>query len=130
MLFCGCLFCVLCIDFVLIGVKIFLQGMLQFRMLLSGVSGVQCGLSRGEVCLEPAAEETGHSVSVVRCLSCGLLSRCAGLLRGIENVCVVFVGLCVPRGHLVVLSSAIFVLHGNYFHQICLNAAARQTGEH
>ena len=99
-------------------------------MLLIGAGGAQCGSSRGEVCLEPAAEEVGRSALVMRHLSCGLLLHCAGLLHGIENVCVVFVGLCVPRGHLVVLSSAIFVLHGNYFHQICLNAAARQTGEH
>ena len=99
-------------------------------MPLIGASGVQCGLSRGEVCLEPAAEEVGRSALVMRCVGCGLLSRCARLSLGIENVIVVFVGLCVPRGHLVVLSSAIFVLHGNYFHQICLNAAARQTGEH
>ena len=57
----------------------------------------------GEVCLEPVAEEKGRSASVMRCFVCGLLSHCAGLLRGIENVRVVFVGSYVARGHLVVL---------------------------
>ena len=77
--------------------------MLQFWMLLIGASGVQCGLSCGEVRLEPVAEEVGRSASVMRCFGCRLLSCCAGLLRGIENVCVVFVGSHVARGHLVVL---------------------------
>ena len=63
----------------------------------------QCSLSRGEVCLELAAEEMGRSALVMRHLSCGLLSRCAGSLRGIENVRVVFVGSCVARSHPVVL---------------------------
>ena len=71
-------------------------------MLLIEAGVVWCGVSRGEVCLEPAAEE-GRSALVMRCFGCRLLSRCTGLLRGIENVHVVFVGSCFARGHLAVL---------------------------
>ena len=103
LLFCGCLFHVLCVDFVLIEVEKMSRSTLWFPMLLIGAGGVQCGLSRGEVCLGPAAEEMGRSASVMQHLSCGLLSRCAGLSRGIENVSVVFVGQCAAQSHLVVL---------------------------
>ena len=64
----------------------FSQCVLRFWMLLFGASGVQCGLSLGEGCLEPAAEEMGRPASVMRHLSCGLLSCCAVLSCGIENV--------------------------------------------
>ena len=72
-------------------------------MPLIGASGVQCGLSRGEVCLGPVADEVERLASVMRFLSCGLLSLCAGLLRGMENVREVLFGACVARGPPVVL---------------------------
>ena len=80
-------------------------------MLLIGTSGVWCGLSRAEVCLGPVTEEVERSALVMRFLSSGLLSRCAGLLRGIENVReIVFFLLCEcqkeSRGEALVNMSA------------------------
>ena len=72
---------------------------------------VDCVLvDAGEVFLRPVADEVEHSALVMRFLGCGLLSRCAGLLHGIENVREVLFGACVPRGPLVVL---VLVLHCN-----------------
>ena len=80
-------------------------------MLLIGASGVQCGLSRGEVCLGPVAEEVERSALVMQFLSCGLLSRCARLLRGIENVREVLLVRASLGTLQWSLSSAAFVLH-------------------
>ena len=72
-------------------------------MPLFGASGVQCGLSRVEVCLGPVAAEMDRSAFSPAISLFWLLSRCVGLLRGIENVREGCFGSLVARGRLVVL---------------------------
>ena len=84
-------------------------------MLLIGASGVQCGSSRGAVCFGPAAVEMDRSAFSPATSLLRLLSRCIGLLGGIENVREGCVGSFVARSHLVVL-----VL-------FCLRAALRRS---
>ena len=64
----------------------FLQSVKLFSDAVVRASGVQCGLSRGEVCFGPIAKESGVRLLVLRCLCCVLLSRYVVLWRGIENV--------------------------------------------
>ena len=64
----------------------FLQSVKLFSDAIVRASGVQCGLSRREVCFGPIAVESGVWLLVLRYLCCVLLSRCVVLWRGIENV--------------------------------------------
>ena len=64
----------------------FLQNVKLFSDAVVRASGVQCGLSREEVCFGPIAKESGVRLLVLRYLCCVLLSRCVVLWRGIENV--------------------------------------------
>ena len=59
----------------------FLQSVKSFSDAVVRASGVQCGLSRGEVCFGSISAESSDRLLVMRCFCCVLLSRCVVLWR-------------------------------------------------